>query len=51
MAAWAKGAVEKMLLILKVSMCEAEDAPAAGRKRKSFDGLSGFIRSHTVFVY
>ncbi|KAM8744393.1 uncharacterized protein AB9X84_018374 [Acanthopagrus schlegelii] len=34
MEAWAKGAVEKMLMILKVSMCEAEDAPAAGRKQE-----------------
>ncbi|XP_030292122.1 zinc finger protein 235-like isoform X2 [Sparus aurata] len=32
MAAWAKGAVEKMLMILKVSMCEAEDVPAAEQR-------------------
>ena len=56
MAAWAKGAVEKMLMILKVSMCEAEDVPAAeqrlcyktkqvvgSKKRKSVDGLSGCV--------
>lgn len=56
MAVWAKGAVEKMLMILKVSMCEAEDVPAAeqrlsyktkqvvgSKKRKSVDGLSGCV--------
>lgn len=56
MAVWAKGAVEKMLMILKVSMCEAEDVRAAeqrlsyktkqvvgSKKRKSVDGLSGCV--------
>ncbi|XP_073334116.1 uncharacterized protein [Pagrus major] len=32
MAAWSKGAVEKMLMILKVSLCEAEDVPAAEQR-------------------
>ncbi|XP_035524038.1 zinc finger protein 883-like [Morone saxatilis] len=29
MEAWAKGAVEKIVIMLKASMCEAEDGPAA----------------------
>ncbi|KAG8010880.1 Zinc finger protein 16 [Nibea albiflora] len=39
MDAWAKGAVEKILMMLKMSVCEAEDGPAASR------GLSWVPRS------
>ncbi|XP_040915707.1 gastrula zinc finger protein XlCGF26.1-like isoform X2 [Toxotes jaculatrix] len=32
MGAWTKGAVEKIALMLRVSMCEAEDGPAAEQR-------------------
>ncbi|XP_034752712.1 oocyte zinc finger protein XlCOF6-like isoform X3 [Etheostoma cragini] len=32
MESWTKGAVEKILMMLKVSLCEAEDGPAAERR-------------------
>lgn len=33
MEAWARDAVEKILMMLKVSMCEAEDGPPAAEQR------------------
>lgn len=44
MEAWAKGAVEKLLMMLKVSMCEAEDGPAAGQRA----GLNDKTRQTSV---
>lgn len=38
METWAKGAVEKILIMLKVSMSEAEDDPASERGQRA--GLS-----------
>lgn len=32
MEVWAKGAVEKILMMLKVSVCEAEDSPATEQR-------------------
>lgn len=32
METWAKGAVEKIVMMLKASMCEAEDGPAAAQR-------------------
>lgn len=33
MEAWARDAVEKIVMMLRVSMCEAEDGPPAGEQR------------------
>lgn len=33
MEAWARDAVEKILVMFKVSMCEAEDGPPAAEQR------------------
>lgn len=32
MEAWVRGAVEKIVTMLKASMCEAEDGPAAEQR-------------------
>lgn len=44
MEAWTKGAVEKILMMLKVSMCEAEGGPAAEQR----PGLSDETKQMSV---
>ncbi|KAM9338389.1 uncharacterized protein ABDE67_017947 [Symphorus nematophorus] len=39
METWAKDAVEKLLMMLKVSMCEAEDGPAAEQRAELRDEM------------
>ncbi|XP_070707259.1 zinc finger protein 354A-like [Pempheris klunzingeri] len=40
METWAKGAVGKLLTVLKVSMCEAEDGPAAEQRAELNDEIN-----------
>ncbi|XP_076615021.1 uncharacterized protein LOC143338477 isoform X2 [Chaetodon auriga] len=46
MEAWAKGAVEKILIMLKISMSEAVDGPAAEEEQRA--GLSGEMKQTSV---